>query len=301
MKHLKIKTILASAAVLSLVSCLKENEMTVMSPDNGKAVIEFANTGNNYAIAASTYPNFYTDLGSLNDGESAKFNINVRYSGAGTAPEDITVNLALDDATLAQFNDENGTDHIIPPTSVFTFPSTVVIKKGTNQSTVEATVTRSADYDFSSSYGLPIVVKTVSSGTRVSSNFGKAVYTFGVRNIFDGHYSIKGYTLRAGDAAKTGNFTDPNGMDLQTVGATANQFGTLQVWADLTGVGIGNPVLQVNADNTVTISSPAGATNAPGYESRYDPSTKTFYISMTWGAGPSARLATDTLTYEGPR
>src|SRR5690349_21103568 len=157
MKHLKIKTLLASAAVLSLVSCLKENEMTVMNPDNAKAVIEFGNTGNNYAVAASAYPNFYTDLGSLADGESAKFNINVRYSGAGTAPEDITVDIGLDDATLADFNDDNGTDHIIPPSSVFTFPSSVVIKKGTNQGTVEATVTRSADYDFSSSYALPIV------------------------------------------------------------------------------------------------------------------------------------------------
>ena len=47
-------------------------------------------------------------------------------------------------------------------------------------------------------------IRDSTSNTKVSSNFGKAVFAFGLRNAWDGHYSLKGYTLRAGDPVKTG-------------------------------------------------------------------------------------------------
>jgi len=59
--------------------------------------------------------------------------------------------------------------------------------------------------------------------------------------------------------------------------------------------------LTIDGSNNVTITSAGGAYNNPGYTSVYDPGTKTFFISFTWGAGPSSRLSTDTLSYLGPR
>ncbi len=53
------------------------------------------------------------------------------------------------------------------------------------------------------------------------------------------------------------------GMDLVTVGGNKVQFGELQVWADNTGVGIGNPILTVNGDMVRWMSSDGGAYNAP--------------------------------------
>jgi hypothetical protein len=263
-------------------------------------IIEFENTGDNLAGASSKYPGFYSDLGSLKSGASAKFNLNVSYSGVDVAPEDITVNVAVDAATLTQYNTENGTNYVVPPTAIFNLPASVVIKKGERISQSQITITNNSSFDFGVNYALPLKITSASKGV-ISSNFGKAVYAFGVRNIYDGHYSLKGYSLRAGDAAKTGNFVLDAGRDLVTVGGNINQFNDLQVWADLTGVGIGLPTFTVNADNSVTISSSGGAYNAPGYNSRYDPATKTYYVSFTWGAGPSARLATDTLVYVRPR
>jgi hypothetical protein len=300
-----IKSTIKSLAVFvllgSLSSCLKENEGTVLNVDKGNQVVEFANTGDNFAGVTSKYPNFYTDLGSLAVGESAEFNLNLQYAGSEKAGSDITVKLGVDQEALDLYNTQNGSHYEVPPASVFSFPETVVIKQGSNIAQVKAVVTRSADYDFSAAYALPLKIVSASAGT-ISANFGKAVFSFGVRNSYDGHYSLKGYSLRAGDAAKTGNFVYDPGMDLATVGATTVQFGALQVWADKTGVGIGNPILTVNpADGKVTISSSGGAYNAPGYDSRYDATTKTFYISFAWGAGPSARLATDTMTYVGER
>jgi hypothetical protein len=51
----------------------------------------------------------------------------------------------------------------------------------------------------------------------------------------------------------------------------------------------------------VTLSSSGGLINAPGYNTRYEAASKTFFISGTWGGGPSSRLLTDTLTYMSPR
>jgi len=299
MKQSKIIVLVLSTFTIGLTACLKERDMNT-DPDKTPYVVEFANTGNNTAAAASKYPGFFIDLGTLQSGASTSFNVNVNYAGAGNAPEDVTVNLGLDPALLATYNTDNGTAYETPPSSIINVPSSVVIKKGEKMAQAKISITNNASFDFSKSYGIPLKINSVSKGT-ISNNFGKAVYSFGVRNIYDGHYSMHAYTLRAGDPAKTGSFVDPAGMDLVTAGKNIVQFGTLQVWTDLTGVGIGNPVFTVNADNSVTASSSGGAMNAPGYNSRYDPTTKTFYVSFTWGAGPASRLAIDTLKYLGPR
>ncbi|MDF2192249.1 DUF1735 domain-containing protein [Paraflavitalea sp. CAU 1676] len=299
MKHLTIKTLLFSSLAFSLTGCLKEATMNV-DPETAQSTIALANTGNNLAVAKSQFPGFYSDLGTLKPGESSTFNVNVSYSGAQDAPEDITVNLGLDNDLMAYYNTTNGAHYEAPPTTLYSMPTSAVIKKGTRMVQVPVKVTYTPTFDFSKSYGLPIKITSASKGN-ISVNWGKAVYSFGLRNIYDGHYSLRLYSLRAGDPAKTGTRNRAEGMDLVTVGGNKVQFGELQVWADNTGVGIGNPILTVNGDNSVDVSSDGGAINAPGYNCRYVPAEKAFYVSFTWGAGPSARLATDTLVYVRPR
>jgi hypothetical protein len=122
-----------------------------------------------------------------------------------------------------------------------------------------------------------------------------------LRNQWDGIYSLHGESFRAGDPVKTGPFT-PTQMALITENISSVVFERLQVWADDTEVGIGNPVLSINeSTNELTVSSSGGAINTPGYPSRYDPASGTFYISFTWGSGPTERMATDTLVFLGER
>lgn len=301
MKNIKI--LMLGVLMISLSSCLKEGVMNT-DPNYASNVIEFANTGDNYTT--SGIPGYYSDLGSVKVGGSKSFNINVHYTGPGNAPSDITVTLAVDAATLATYNAANGTSKETPPAGVYSFPNQVVIKKGTNQTTVEAVITVTSNFDFGKAYALPLKITNVSTGV-ISGNFGNSVYAFGVRNEYDGIYSYKGYALRAGDAVLTGYFTNKR-MTLLTIGATAVQFGSYALWGDgAGGIGIGYPTMTINTaagsggSYPVTFASSGGAYNAPGYNSRYEVATKTFFVSATWGAGPSARLLTDTLTYIGPR
>jgi len=152
-------------------------------------------------------------------------------------------------------------------------------------------------------YALGIKIKSVSNPkVTISHNLVTKILTITPLNAYDGIYSCKGYTYRSGDPVKTGNFPLYD-VPLVTNSVNQNQFGVLQIWADSTGVGIGYPVLTINPDNSVTVTS-VGANlatpvaNAPGYNSRYDPASKTFYISYNWNSG---RLVTDTMVYIRPR
>ncbi|MES1216897.1 MAG: DUF1735 domain-containing protein [Bacteroidota bacterium] len=219
MKQLKIKLLLFSATVLGLASCLKEGSPNI-DTNNAGNIVQFSNTGNNSAAVSSKYPNFYTDLGSLAEGSTAEFNLNISYSGSGTAPEDITVNLVVDNDLLTLFNTQNGTSYVIPPTSVYSVPASVVIKKGTRTTQAKATVTRSADYDFGEAYAIPLSISSASSGI-ISDNFGKSVYSFGVRNQFDGDYAmdIKSTGWAAYGIADGPTLTWPTNIGLVTTGA----------------------------------------------------------------------------------
>ncbi len=189
MKKININLLLCLGVVmLSLVSCLKSGSMNT-DPSKVSNVVEFANTGDNVSGASSTYPRFTTDLGAVGAGKSVKFNINLSYSGADFPSSDITVTLAVDAAALATYNTENGTSYVVPPADVCTFPTTVVISKGTHVAQVQATVTNTPNFDFNKNYALPLKIVSATAGV-ISSNFGKAVYSFSARNSYDGIYMM---------------------------------------------------------------------------------------------------------------
>jgi len=189
MKQLKIKALFFSAVLAGLTSCLKKDRMNIDVSQGPKAVVEFANTGDNVSASTSTYPRFTTDLGSVGTGQTVEFNVNVSYSGADVAPQDITVALAVDADALTKFNTENGTSYSLPPTDIYSLPTSVVIKKGTHQSQIKVGVTNNASFDFNKNYALPLAITSASDGT-VSKNFGKAVYSFSARNAYDGVYHM---------------------------------------------------------------------------------------------------------------
>ena len=187
MKQSKIYLLFFSVLLIGSTGCLKERAMNI-DPSKGTAnVVEFANTGDNVSGSTSKYPRFTSDLGTVGIGKTVKFNVNVSYSGTETAPQDITVNLAVDPALLTQYNTENGTNYVVPPTDIYTLPTSVIIKKGEHQATVEVGVTNNNSFDFNVNYALPLKIVSATMGT-ISSNFGKAVYSFSARNAFDGVY-----------------------------------------------------------------------------------------------------------------
>jgi len=303
MKKVQINSLLLAGMLAALSACLKKEAMNI-DPDSGtKNVVEFANTGDNVASAASKYPRFYADLGTVNNGDVAAIKLNVSYSGVETASQDITVNLTLDTAALSLYNNTDSTNYTVPPATVYKFPSSVIIKKGTQLTQVDITITIGSDFDFNKSYAVPLKIVSASSGT-VSNNFGSAIYSFGARNRYDGIYRVKGYVSHP-NAAYTGPF-DSDEVSFTTtgvasVGMKAQPFsnnGTLSTF-DV------HPVFTVNADNSVAVTGlPDGgmapAVSDPAYKNRYDPATKTFFISYSYNAA-TPRIVYDTCIYVKPR
>ena len=303
MKKVSINIFLFSALLMGVSSCLKKDAMNIDTDSGTKSVVEFANTGANVSDATSKYPRFFIDLGTITSGQVTSVQINVSYSGADVAPEDITVGLVVDSAALYTYDTTFNLDYVVPPTSVYKMPSSVVIKKGTHQTSIQATITVGTDFDFNESYAIPLTIKSASFGT-ISSNFGTAFYSFGGRNAYDGVYKMKGHVTHP-NTAYVGPFVAPE-VEFSTVGATAIAMEAQPFFNNgaLSFFGV-YPVFTVNADNSVTVSGlPAGgmapSVTDPTYKNRYDPATKTFYISYSYNAA-TPRIIYDTCVYVKPR
>ena len=286
---------------MGIAGCMKDDlqDDGLTNPDFGGSpkVIEIpgpARTNNRYSTS-------YAISLMLSNKDTTFDVVYVRLAADQPAGEDIEVQLELDPTLLTKYNDTLKTNLVEPAKSVYSFDNAdlkVIIPKGKRQGALKMKVTPAniAVGEF----GFGFRVKSVNkSGYVISGNFDNTVTIVGVRNNYDGVYDYKGYTLRLGDPDKTGNFTGEK-MSLETTGPNSVKFSTLPLWADKSQIGIDNPELTINpTTNKVTISG--GAINDPAYDSRYDPATKTFYISFTWGAGPAARLSTDTLIYKEAR
>lgn len=318
MKQFKINIFFLPTLVLfGLSSCLKKDAMNIDPNKGPKNIIEFANTFNDVSGSSSTYPEFHIDLGSLANGASANFNINVSYSGADVAPQDITVNLSLDQATLTTYNSQNGTNFEIPSSDIFSLPTSVVIKKGAHVGQVQVTIKNTSNFDFNASYALPIKIASTSMGT-VSANFGKAVYSFGLRNIYDGTYDLHintvgwgAYGIADGTPMEWGN------IGMVTSGANSLIFDAGSQVAftssgSQTGFGATNPQftfdpatnLLIEVKNLVADDGRGRAfkLNPAVTDSRYDPSSKTIYAAYIMSQnGRPPQYIYDTLTYKGSR
>jgi len=289
----KVKKIICFTGILTAVfavqSCLK-NSAYYIPFSSAAASVDLplaASTGN--GITAFAYPPSVTSV-------TLPVYFNVASPSLPSAP--VTGTLTLDTAGLSAYNAANGTAYQPLPTTSYTVSKwDVTVPAGKRLDSITVTVDLSS-LDLSQAYVFPV---TIASASLPIEQWNHVFYYIAVKNQWDGIYSYQGYSLRAGDPVLTGNFSGQQ-MTLLTSGSNSVTFATVALWGDgATGISIGNPQLTIASNNSVTITSPGGAYNNPGYNSIYDPNTQTFFISFTWGAGPSARLSTDTLTYQGPR
>jgi hypothetical protein len=297
-----LKMLPALALITGLSSCLKDEPIIANKPEN---IIEFYTTESIGSPTTALYPVY---VKSYVAGEANKFDVTVSYSGSEVAPQDITVQVALDPDALAKFNTkataDGNTTYEMLPTDVYTLPTNLalVIKKGERRASFTVNVKVPLTFDFNKEYALPLTIKSTSFGT-ISGNFGSSFYRVGAKNKYDGVYEITGTVLRAGDDVLSGSVKAGTTVELTTISATTTGFDP--VWSDGSPVGgVAGTNIAVDAVTNkakVTSTSNAAVTNLPSFDNRYDPATKTFYISFYWGTGPSNRAATYTLKYVGPR
>ncbi len=281
-------------AAFATTSCLKEQGYVDTKNDPNKYVADISEAGamDLNALALNATPPV----------EDVKV-CQVRIGSKDVPNKDFTLKLTVNPTLVTDYNTANGTNYVVLPSSAYTASfDNILIPSGKRATDVSIKLNK-ASLDLSNAYALGLTLSDA-GGATISSSAKNIIIGILVKNQWDGVYSLKGYILRAGDPVLSGYFSGYE-MSLATTGSNSVGFTGLQIWANGSGVGIGNPAFVINADNTITISSPGGAVNSStqgsGYISKYDPATKTFYADFTWGAGLAARRATDTLTYARPR
>jgi hypothetical protein len=176
--------IVVLAICLTLNSCLKDNTPpplydwsvpnTVSFQDNGGS----SGGGAGYGSTTAPYPLYQFPLTSTND--TAGFSAIVIYGPNGVAPEDITVNLAVDTAGLNAFDAYNSLPLIAPDPSTYTFPASVTIPKGQYQAYARVTVNVNATPNPNAIYAIPLMITSSSFGV-VSTNFGVEINYFTIQ------------------------------------------------------------------------------------------------------------------------
>lgn len=294
--------ILLLVSIPAFTSCLKDTNLLDPSINETPNVIELQNYGILKSSVTSTYPLYfaYPDLVDQTD-----LNLTVSYSGAYVAPEDIVVTLAMKPEVLTKYNTENKASYVQMPDSLYTIPATTVtIPKGSRKATFTIKV-KSTKFDLAKTFALPIGITSASSGT-VSGNFSNAVYYVAPRNKYDGTYTLKGESVHETTASLSGALA---AKDFPMVTSNPNSVYLNGVHSVPSGTALAStyvPVYTINNDNTVTVTSRNPATikfeNAPNYNSRFDPATKTIYAKWRYPLSASAyRNFTDTLTFKALR
>ena len=293
-KILIIISFLAGAFLFN--SCLKDKfgeDWT--SSLKGKKYAQIVNPG----LQSAAITNASTD-------QTIRVFVNIATDDLPTT--DITVNFSIDAAALTQYNTVNGKSLVFCPNATI---APVTIKAGTRNGYAYITLKSANLLDMNKAYAIPVSIATVSDpSVIIASNFKTSIIQVPISNQWEGTYTLTSYVLRAGDNVLSGHF---GGIDwkLSTYGAKSVSYQKLHTWGDGKGgiSGVGNLLLTIDDSKTpmpVTITDLGTSTtspnatlkNRPGYNSRYEPATKTFYIGITWSTA-GTREITDTLVYKG--
>lgn len=190
---------------------------------------------------------------------------------------------------------------------------------------IKITLNNTGALDPTLTYGIGFTITTVDGGYTIASNKKNVIYAFTVRNKYDGIYRLKAYgNLGGNTAAPYLVSTDcAYELTLETLSADKVRMSNQPLWRstgfsdgfcnvlfDFTFNSATNKVSAVQSRSEcppnagIPVNFPATgsfpAQGVPGYDSRYDPATKTVYVAMGLNNNP-AWVVVDTLIYCGPR
>jgi hypothetical protein len=296
-KILIIITFLAGTLLFN--SCLKDKVTSDWTSSlQGKMYAEIVKGG---LVSDATYAaqSFTINNGSAD--QAISFFVNIATDQLPTA--DITVNFSVDAAALTAYNTSHGTNLVVCPTATI---APLVIKAGTRNGYAQITLKTANLLDLAKAYAIPISIASVSNtSVIIASNFKSEILQIPIANKWEGSYKMNYYALRAGDNVLSGSFRNL-AWKLSTSGAKSVVYYKTHLWGDgktvIGGIGPWNITIDDSVTpNKISITDAANAAVVldPAYNNRYDPATKTFYISAYWGTGPTNRAATDTLVYTG--
>jgi hypothetical protein len=231
---------------------------------------------------------------------------------------------------ISDFNSANGTSYVVLPYSSFTVDPAnprsgndfrVTFNPGEFFKEIKITIPDATVLDPGESYALGFRIASVDGGGKISGDQNEILVEIGLKNKWDGKYTLHGDFYHPTQSPNWDPFTVD--VEMWTSGASSVKmyFPDLGGFyhpglflGTLSAFGAQEPEYTINpATNAVTVqNSYPGAvtfyTMFAGYNSHYDPATKTIYAKFGYNLGPggtfvsgSSRAWTDTLIYNGPR
>lgn len=285
---MKKVTLLYSALLLLLTSCIKE-KYEVDFVDNTKRVItEFTEAKNEINVLAVDYSDQFIDV-DLTELQIFRSEFN----------SDVQVKVALDTSVIGRYNRANNAAYTLPPDGTFLIPSyDLVISPTTRKTKVRIRVKPSAL--MGGEYAIGLTIAQVSQG-EISSTYKNVLITVIVKNDYEGAYTSSGLrTLYAGATNQTDVMAEyplDGSVYLYTIDQTTAE---VQL-ADLVGSWM---YLQVDPNtNEVTVLpsvvGPSFASLENNGPCTYDPATKTFELNYKYfNAAGALREIRQTLVLE---
>lgn len=252
---------------------------------------------------------------------------------------DVQVTVRLAPAVVSEYNDKNGTSYAPIPNSNFVIDNyTVTIPKGHRIGSLKIKLLFSK-FTLKDQFALGLQIVDA-PGLTISGNYGKFLWTFNLRNKWDGYYRLYGGFSRSDQPTYTGVSNSPQGyfqyyqlitasassveaaINTQAYGIVSTQIvyvndPTNPAYTYFTGVG---PKLNIDANNNVTVLQGKSATqpsvpfiqdNAELAASKYYPTgipnvdktdgKKTIVAHFRWSSGGVDRITKDTFVYIQPR
>jgi len=250
----------------------------------------------------------------------------------GVAETDVVVTLTNTTGTalsgdIAAYNAANGTNVQVLPSAIWSVPLTVTIPAGSKNIMIPITVTNTTGLNPNLSYGIGLTIANATAGYQVAANMKKILVIFSVKNAYDGKYTLRGQFFHPTAAPGYPTFTAS--VEMITTGPSSVKMyfppfaGFYHPWAQTTGgpltaFALQEPEYTVNsATNAITVqnTAPGAVTfytmgkgyNNAGYNSRWDPATKTMYANFGYNMvgdnfdASMSRMWIDTLIRTGPR
>ncbi|MBS1634075.1 MAG: hypothetical protein JST10_16040 [Bacteroidetes bacterium] len=243
----------------------------------------------------------------------------------------LTITLTTSSTGLDAFNTANGTDYLeLLPSSFTIVPGKGIEAKGNGQyavtfapgvSNLTFSITiNSSTWDFSGINALDFSI-TNSAGKEIATGKNEIVTAVGVKNKYDGHYSVDGVMVDFANATLTGNY--PMDVNLETVGPNSvimfdNDYGgyyhSILSGGSLSGYGAYCPVFNFDpgTDAIISVENAYGQPSGNGRSAELDPSglnklnsDKSIDVNY-WMNQPSVitphRVSfQEHFTYKGPR
>jgi hypothetical protein len=231
---------------------------------------------------------------------------------------------------ISDFNSTNGTSYIALPNASFRVDPatprsgddyTVTFNPGEFYKEIKITIPDATVLDPTKAYALGFRIGSVDRGGKISGDQNQILVEIGLKNKWDGKYTLHGDFYHPTQSPNWDPFTV--NVEMWTSGANSVKmyvpdFGGFYhpglFMGTLSAFGSQEPEYTIDpTTNAVTVqnSYPRAVTfytKFAGYNSRYDPATKTIYAKFGYNLGPggtfisgTSRAWTDTLVYVGPR